>query len=182
MSKETVQNDHSKSFVSWRTTSSQDLDWTLVFVSFLSRYPSDTDNQIYLKSESRIWNSISLVLILCSASFQIYLSISPMCLSVLCSLSFDSTSENFEFRWSITDSILKALSVLLSFLLSAKCRFWRISQISLCSEYCHYRSDYLLSSIQQSWVTYWLPLRSLFQKMRSALPWQLCSFFPFWWA
>ena len=77
MSKETVQNDHSKSFVSWRTTSSQDLDWTLVFVSFLSRYPSDTDNQIYLKSESRIWNSISLVLILCSASFQIYLSISP---------------------------------------------------------------------------------------------------------
>ena len=100
----------------------------MVFVSFLSRYPSDTDNQIYLKSESRIWNSISLVLILCSASFQIYLSISPMCLSVLCSLSFDSTSENFEFRWSITDSILKALSVLLSFLLSAKCRFWRISQ------------------------------------------------------
>ena len=42
MSKYTVQNDHSKSFISWRTTSSQDLDWTLVFVSFLSRYPSDT--------------------------------------------------------------------------------------------------------------------------------------------
>ena len=42
---------------------------------------------------------------------------------MLCSLSFKSTSENFEFRWSITGFILKALSVLSSFLLSAKCRF-----------------------------------------------------------
>ena len=51
-----------------------------------------------------------------------------MCSSMLSSLSFDSTSENFEFRSSITGLILKALSVLSSFLLSAKCRFWRISQ------------------------------------------------------
>ena len=55
----------------------QDLGWTLVFVSFLSRYPSDTDNQIYSNSETRIWNSILLVLILCTASFQICLWISP---------------------------------------------------------------------------------------------------------
>ena len=34
----------------------------------------------------------------------------------------------FEFSWCITGLILKALSVLWSFLLSAKCRFWRISQ------------------------------------------------------
>ena len=55
----------------------QDLHWTLVFVSFLSRYPSDTDNQIYSNSETRIWNPILLVLILCTASFQICLWISP---------------------------------------------------------------------------------------------------------
>ena len=39
-------------------------------------------------------------------------------------------SENIEFRWSITGFILKASSVLLSFLLSAKCRFWRFWKIS----------------------------------------------------
>ena len=31
----------------------QDLDWSLAFVSFLSRYPSDTDNQIYSNSETK---------------------------------------------------------------------------------------------------------------------------------
>ena len=51
-----------------------------------------------------------------------------MCSSMLCSQSFDITSENFEFGWSITGLILKALSVLSSFLLSAKCSFLRISQ------------------------------------------------------
>ena len=105
----------------------QDLDWSLIFDSFLSRYPSNTDNQIYSNSKTRIWNPILLVLVLCAASFQIYLWIS-LCSSMLCSLSFEVTSENFEFRWSITGLILKALSVLLSFLLSAKCRFWRISE------------------------------------------------------
>ena len=54
-----------------------DLNWTLVFVSFLSRYPSNTDNQIYSNSETRIWNPILLVLILCTVSFQICLWISP---------------------------------------------------------------------------------------------------------
>ena len=45
---------------------------------------------------------------------------------MLFSLSFDSTSENLEFSWPITGLILKALkSLLLSFLLSAKYRFWR---------------------------------------------------------
>ena len=51
-----------------------------------------------------------------------------MCSSMICSLSFDSTSENFEFTWSFNGLILKALSVLSLFLLSAKWRFWRISQ------------------------------------------------------
>ena len=55
----------------------QDVDWTLVFVSFLSRYPSDTDNHIYSNCETRIWNPILLVLILCTASFQICLWIFP---------------------------------------------------------------------------------------------------------
>ena len=51
-----------------------------------------------------------------------------MCLSMLCSLLFDSTLEIFEFRWSITGLILRALSVLSFSLLPAKCRFWRISE------------------------------------------------------
>ena len=55
----------------------QDLDWSLIFDSFLSRYPSNTDNQIYSNSKTRIWNPILLVLILCAASFQICLWISP---------------------------------------------------------------------------------------------------------
>ena len=55
----------------------QDLDWTLVFVSFLSRYPSDTDNQIYSNSKTRIWNPILLVFIWCTASFRIFLWSSP---------------------------------------------------------------------------------------------------------
>ena len=48
-------------------------------------------------------------------------------INALCSLSFNGTSKNFEFRWSITGFILKALPVLPAFLLSAKCRFWRIT-------------------------------------------------------
>ena len=46
-----------------------------------------------------------------------------MCWSMLYWLSFDSTFENFE-----NDLIFKALFVLLPFLLSAKCRFCRISR------------------------------------------------------
>ena len=48
---------------------------TLVSGSFLSRYPSDTDNQIYPNSKTRNPDSILLVLISCTASFQICLSI-----------------------------------------------------------------------------------------------------------
>ena len=105
-----------------------------MFVSFLSRYSPDTGNQIYLNCKTRIWNLILLVLILCTTLFQICLWISP-CSSMLWSLSFNSATENFEFRWSIAGLILKALSVLSSFLVSA-----------LCSEYCHYWLVYLLSN------------------------------------
>ena len=66
LSKETVQNDCSKS--AEERLLPEDLNWSLVVDSFLSRYPSDTDNQIYLKSKTRIWNPILLVLILCTAS------------------------------------------------------------------------------------------------------------------
>ena len=96
----------------------RDLDWTLVFASFPSRYPSDTDNQIFAKPEFEIlfyW-------------FWFYHCFIPdlplnftMCSSILCPLSFNSTSKNFEFGWSVTGLILKALS---SFLLSWKCWFW----------------------------------------------------------
>ena len=72
-----MQKDLSKSSVSWRATSSPRLRLNLVFVSSLRRYPSDTDNQIYWNSETRIWNPILLVLISCTASFQICLWISP---------------------------------------------------------------------------------------------------------
>ena len=72
-----VQNDWCNSFVSWRTTSSPRPRLTLLFVSFLSRYPSDTDNQIYSNSETSIWNPILLVLILCTASFEMCLWSSP---------------------------------------------------------------------------------------------------------
>ena len=65
----------------------QDIDWTLVFISFLSRHPSHTDNQIYLNNKTRIWNPILLALILCTVSFQITMSS-----SMLCSLSFDSST------------------------------------------------------------------------------------------
>ena len=51
-----------------------------------------------------------------------------MCSSMHCSLSFNSTSKHFKFRWSITGLILKFLSVLSSFVLSAKYRFWKMSQ------------------------------------------------------
>ena len=55
----------------------QDLDWTLVFVSFLRKYPSDTDNHVYSNNKTKIWNPTLLVLILCTATFQICLWISP---------------------------------------------------------------------------------------------------------
>ena len=106
----------------------QDLDWTLMFVSFLRRYPSDTGNQIYPNNKTGIWNPILLFLIYMYCFIPDLALNFTVCSSILCSLPFDSTSENFEFRWSITGLILKSFYVLLSFLLSAKCRFWRISQ------------------------------------------------------
>ena len=51
-----------------------------------------------------------------------------VCSSILFSFLFDSTSSNFLFRWSITGLTLKPLSVLSSYILSAKWRFWSISQ------------------------------------------------------
>ena len=79
-----------------------------------------------------------------------------MCSSILCSLSFNSTSGKFKFRWPITSHILKVISILSFFMLSGKCRFWRISQKRfriIQQPICHYRSDYLLFCIQQSWIT-----------------------------
>ena len=103
-----------------------------------------------------------------------------MCLSTLCSLSFHSTLENFEHSWSITGLILKALSLLTSFCYLQNVDFegsHKNGFKSLCSEYRHYRSDYLLSNIKQSWVTYWLLWKSSLQEMLSVLPWQLWSSF-----
>ena len=140
----------------------QGLNWTLVFVSFLKRYPSDTDNQIYSNSEIRIWNPILLVLILCTASFQIWTSpcvhhVFTMCSSMLCALSFHSNSENFEFRWSITGG-LYLLYCPFCYLQNVDFEgFHKNGFESSCSDYRHYLSDYQLSSIQLSWVTYWLP-------------------------
>ena len=154
-----MQNDRSKFFVSWRTTSFHDLNWTLVFVSFLSRYPADTDNQIYSNSGTRIWNPILLVLILCNASFQICLWISP-CLHQ-CFAHCHSIAP-----WKVPN--LGGLSLVSTW---KPCLFDRPFCYLLnvdfegsdknafewyCSEYRHYRSDYLLSSIQKLWVTYWL--------------------------
>ena len=104
----------------------QDLDWTLVFVSFLSRYPSDTDSQIYSNSGTRP------CMILCTASFQICFWISPC------------VHQCFAHYHAITLFYLQNVD----FEGSSKSSFE-----SSCSKYRHYRSDYLLSSIQQSWVT-----------------------------
>ena len=145
-----------------------------MFVSFLSRYPSDTDNQIYSNSKIRIWNPILLALILCTASFQICLWISPcvhQCFAHYHLIAPWKISNLGDL--SLASLVLKALSVWSSFLLSAKWRFWRISQKQFWITVfwiCHNWSDYLLSSIQQPWVTYWLPYWSLFQEMLSVLP------------
>ena len=72
-----MQNDRSKSFASWSTTSSPRSRLNSGVVSFLSRYPCNTNNQIYSNRKIRIWNPILLVLILCTASFQICLWTSP---------------------------------------------------------------------------------------------------------
>ena len=120
------------------------VDWTLVFVSFLSRYPSDTDNQIYSNSETRIWNPMLLVLILCTASFQICLWISPC------------VHQCFAHYHSIAHQKLSNLGGLSLSWKSAKACYLQNVDLeesykngfeSLCSEYRHYRSDYLLSSI-----------------------------------
>ena len=137
-----------------------DLNWTLVFVSFLSRYPSNTDNQIYSNSETRIRNLILLVFILYTASFQICLWISPCVYQ--CFAHYNSIAPR-----KISD--LGGLSLVSSwkpclfyrcfcFLLSAKCRFWRIPLkrfriIVIWIPLLPIR----LSILQQSWVTYWLP-------------------------
>ena len=128
----------------------QDLDWRLVFVSFLSRYPSDTDNQIYSNSETRIWNPILLVLILCTASFQICLWISPCVHQCFAHYHLIPVSEIFN---------LVDLSLVSSW---KPCLFYRpfyhLQRVDfegshkndcewLCSQYHHYRSYYLLSSI-----------------------------------
>ena len=138
----------------------QDLDCTLVFVSFLIRYPSDIDNQIYSSSETRIWNSILLVLILWTASFQICLWISPR------------VHQCFVYYHSMAPQKIPILGGL-SLVSSWKCCLfycpfcylqnvhfegsYKSSFEPLCLKYNHYWSDYLLSSIQQSWLTYWLP-------------------------
>ena len=126
----------------------KELHWTLVFGSFWSRYPSDTDNQIYSNSETGILK----LLLLCTASFQICLWISP-CVNQ-CFAHYHSKAPR-------KISNLGGLSLVSSWKL---CLFYHpfyylqnVDFVSLCSEYRHYRSDYLLSSIQQWWVTYWLP-------------------------
>ena len=152
----------------------QDLDWTLVFAFFLSRYLSDTDNQIYSNSKTRIWNSILLVLILCTASFQICLWISSC------------VHQCFAYNHSIAprkNSNLGGISLVSSW---KPCLFYhpfcylqnlefklshKNGSESLCSEYRQYWSDYLLSTIQKSWITYWLSKRSFFLEMLSLLPW-----------
>ena len=130
----------------------QYLDWTLVFVSFLSRYPFDTENQIYLNSKTRTWNPILLVMILRTASFQICLWISPcihQCFAHYHLIIPRKISNLSVYHWSHRPFCYLQNK---EFEGSHKNGFQ-----SLCSEYRHYRSDYLLSSIQQSWATYWLP-------------------------
>ena len=134
-----------------------------MFVSFLSRYPSDTVNQIYSNSKTRIWNLVVLVLILCTASFQIclgispcfhqffahYNSIAPQKISTLGGLSLVSS-------WKLVCFIILSVSSF-CYLQDVDFKGSHKNGIkSSCSEYRHYQSYYLLSSIQQSWVTYWL--------------------------
>ena len=123
-----MQNDCSKSSVSRRTTSYPRPRLNSGVFSLLSRYPSDTDNQIYSNNETRIWNPILMVLIVRTASLHICLWVSPCVHQCFDRFHLIAPQENSNFRWSITGLILKALSVLSSFLLSAKCRFWKIWQ------------------------------------------------------
>ena len=78
-----------------------------------------------MNSKTRICNSTLLVLILCRLHFR---STFEFHCVHQCFAQYHSISKNFKFRWSITGLILKALSLLSSFLLFAKCRFWKISQ------------------------------------------------------
>ena len=117
-----------------------------MFVFFLSRYPSDTNNQIYW---SRKKHNFKLHFI----GFDFMYCFMPdlplnftMCSSMLSSLSFDSGSY---------------LETLVSFIVLSESRqnvdfegSHKNGFESLCSEYRHYRSDYLLSSIQLLGVTY----------------------------
>ena len=123
--------------------------------------PSDTDNQMYSNSQTRIWNPILLVLILCTTSFQICLWISPC---------VHQCFAHYHLIAPQKISNLGGLSLVSSwkpclFFCRSFCYLQNVDDEgshkngfkSLCYEYCHYRSDYPLSSIQQSWVTYWLP-------------------------
>ena len=143
-----------------------------MFVSFLSRFSCDADNQILSNSETRIWNPILLVLILCTASFQICLLISPC---------VHQCFAHYHLIAPLKISNLANLWLVLSW---KPCLFYRpfcyLQNVdfegshkngfeSLCSEYRHY----WLSTLQYSAiiVTYWLPYQSLFQEMLSVLAW-----------
>ena len=95
----------------------------MVFVSFLSRHISDTDNQIYSNSETRIWNPTLLVLIWCTASFQICLWSSPF--AYQCFAHYHSKAPQKILN-------LDGLSLVSSWkpclFYRPLCRFWRISQ------------------------------------------------------
>ena len=119
-----MQNDRSESFASWRTTSSlrPRLNSGVCFICIhllqITRFTRTTKPEF---KTPFYWFWIYVLLYSRSLNFT-------MSSSMLCSLSFDSTSENFEFRWSVIGrSDLESL-VCFIVLSVAKCRFWRISQ------------------------------------------------------
>ena len=133
----------------------QDLDWTLVFVSFLSRYPSDTDTQIYSNTKTRIWNPILLVFIWCTVSFQICLWSSPF--AHQCFVHYHSIAPGKILNLDGL-SLVSSWKLVCFMVLSVDFKGSHKNVLeSLCSEYSHYLSDYLFSSIQQLWITCWLP-------------------------
>ena len=121
------------------------------------------------------------VLTLCAASFQICLWVYPC------------VHQCFAHYHSIPRKIsnLGGLSLASSW---KPCQFYRpfcyLQKVdfkgshknsfeSLCSEYCHYRSDWLLSNIQKSWVTYrgkFIPRNAFSSSLVTV------KFLPFWWA
>ena len=101
----------------------QDLHWMMVFVSFLSRYPSDADNHIYSNSETRIWNPTLLVLIWCTASFQICLWISSC--AHQCFAHYHAKARQKILNLNGLSLVLSLKPCLFYRLLR---RFWRISQ------------------------------------------------------